>query len=178
MKNLILGLAAAAMTMFATPALAQSEAFDGPRVGVLAGVSGDSSPFDDAEFTYGGVVGYDLAVSPSFLVGVEADIASVNLDTGGFDVDNRQYSVALRGTYPVTPAAALFVSGGYTNLEFDSGPVNVDFDGFRVGGGAEFNVSSRFYLSTEYRYSQYDLGDFGFDDEGVQSALVGAGLRF
>ena len=179
-KN-IFAFAAVALAMVATPAVAQTAAFDGARVGALAGVSGDDTPFDDAEFTYGGVVGYDFAVSDAFLLGVEADIASVSIDTDGFDVDNRQLSAAVRGTFPVSPAAAVFVSGGYTNLEFSEDNVSVDFDGFRVGGGAEFNVSSRVYASVEYRYSQYDLGDFGGLDlgsEGVNSALVGLGLRF
>lgn len=183
MKTMILGLAAAAMTLFATPAMAQTDSFDGARVGVLAGVSGDDTPFDSAEFTYGGAIGYDFAVSDAFLLGVEADIASVAIDTGGVDVDNRQLSAAVRGTFPVSPAAAVFVSGGYTNLEFseDDFGISVDYDGFRVGGGAEFNISSRAYASVEYRYSQYDLGDFGGVDlgsEGVNSALVGLGLRF
>lgn len=178
MKTMILGLAAAAMTLIASPAMAQTEAFDGARVGVLAGTSGDSSPFDNAEFTYGGVVGYDFAVTDGFLLGAEADIASVALDTGGYNVDNRQVSVAVRGTVPVSPTAALFVSGGYTNLDFSEDNISVDFDGYRVGGGAEFNVSSRVYASAEYRYSEYDLSDYGFDGAGVHSALVGVGLRF
>lgn len=179
-KN-IFALAALALAMVATPAMAQTAAFDGARIGVLAGTTGDDHPFDDAEFTYGGVVGYDFAVSDAFLLGVEADIASVSIDTDGFDVDNRQLSAAVRGTFPVSPAAAVFVSGGYTNLDFSEDNVSVDFDGFRLGGGAEFNISSRAYASVEYRYSQYDLGDVGgFDlgSEGVNSALVGLGLRF
>lgn len=181
MKTMILGLAAAAMTLIATPAMAQTESFDGARVGVLAGVSGDDTPFDGAEFTYGGVIGYDFAVSDALLLGVEADIAKVSIDTDGFDIDNRQLSAAVRGTFPVSPAAAVFVSGGYTNLEFSEDDVSVSFDGVRIGGGAEFNVSSNFYTSIEYRYSNYDLGDFAGVDlgsEGVQSALVGVGLRF
>ena len=180
MKKLFLGVVAAAMTLIATPAAAQAEAFDGARIGGLVGVSGDSSPFDDASFTYGGVAGYDFAVSEMFLLGVEADIASVSMDTGDFDIDNRQVSAALRGTYVMSPAAAVFVSAGYTNLDVseDSTNIGVDFDGFRVGGGAEFNVSPRAYASIEYRYSEYDLGDFGFGNEGVQSLLAGVGLRF
>ena len=181
MKTMILGLAAAAMTLFATPAMAQTETFDGARIGALAGVTGEDTPFDGAEFTYGASVGYDFAVSDSFLLGVEADLASVSMDTDGFDVDNRQVSAAVRGTFPVSPSAAVFVSGGYTNLEFSEDNVSLSFDGVRAGGGAEFNVSSSFYTSLEYRYSNYDLGNFaGFDlgSQAVQSALVGVGLRF
>jgi outer membrane immunogenic protein len=177
----IFALAAVSLALVATPAAAQTAAFDGPRIGALVGATGDDHPFDDAEFTYGGVAGYDFAVSDSFLLGVEADIASVSLDTGDFDVDNRQVSLALRGTYATSPTTAVFLSGGYTNLDVSEDNVSVDFDGFRLGGGAEFNISSRAYASVEYRYSQYDLGDFGgFDlgSEGVNSALVGLGLRF
>ena len=176
MMKTIFGAAALCLAMIAAPAAAQD--FAGPRVGALVGVSGDSSPFDDAEFTYGGVIGYDFAVSPAFSIGVEGDIASVSMDTGGVDVDNRQLSAAVRGTYAVSPRTAVFVSGGYSNLEFESNNVSVDFDGFRVGGGAEYALSPRFYASTEYRYSEYDLGSVGAGNEGVHSALLGLGIRF
>ena len=190
MKTLILGLAAAAMTLIATPAMAQSESFDGARVGVLAGAAGDSSPFDDSEFVYGGVIGYDFAVSDSFLLGVEGDISTFAVDTDelvgdtGVDVDNRQLSAAVRGTFVVSPSAALFVSGGYTNLEIegnlDGFSAGMDFDGYRVGAGGEFAVTRNVYASLEYRYAEYSFEVDGFDlgTEGVQSALVGVGLRF
>ena len=181
MMKSIFSLAAVALAMFASPAMAQTASFDGARIGVLAGSTGDDNPFDNAEFTYGGVVGYDFAVSNAFLIGVEADIASVSMDTGDFNVDNRQLSAAVRATYPVSPAAAVFVSGGYTNLDFSEDNVSLDFDGFRVGGGAEFNITRSAYASIEYRYSKYDLGEIAGVDlgsEGVNSALVGLGLRF
>lgn len=178
MMKTIFAAAAACLAMLAVPAAAQD--FSGPRVGVLLGVSGDDSPFDDSEFTYGGVIGYDYAVSPTVSIGVEGDLASVSMDDEdfGIDVDNRQLSAALRGTYALSPRTALFVSGGYTNLELEAADVSVDFDGFRVGGGAEFAIGTRLYASTEYRYSEYDLGDFNAGDAGIHSALVGLGLRF
>lgn len=176
MKRLLFAAIAAAMTMFASPALAQD--FSGPRIGALVGVTGDDSPFDDADFTYGGVIGYDFALTPVFSIGVEGDIASVSTDTDGFDVDNRQLSAAVRGTYAVSPRTALYLSGGYSNLEFEVGNVNVDFDGFRVGGGGEFAIGTRLFANTEYRYSEYDLDSVGGGNEGVHSALVGLGVRF
>lgn len=178
MKNIFLTCAAAMLSLLCSPAFAQTEPFEGPRIGVLIGISGDSSPFDDAEFTYGAAVGYDLAVGDNFLIGVEADVSSVSLNTGGFNVDNRQFSVGVRGTVPVTQSTALFVSGGYTNLEFSSGALNVNFDGFRIGAGGEYKVTSNLYVNTEYRYSEYSLGGFDLGSAGVQSALVGVGLRF
>lgn len=174
-------LALAAAALFASPAIAQTSTFDGPRLGVLAGTTGDDTPFDDAEFTYGGSVGYDFAVSNAFLLGVEADIASVSIDSGGYDVDNRQLSAAVRGTFPVSSRTAIFVSGGYTNLEFSEDNVSLDFDGYRLGAGAEFAISRRAYASLEYRHSTYDLGELdGFDlgNESVSSALLGLGMRF
>ena len=181
MIKTILGIAAMTLTLFATPAMAQTANFDGARAGVILGVTGDDSPFDGGEFTYGGVVGYDFAVSNAFLIGVEADLASVSMDTDGFDVDNRQFSAAVRGTYPMSATSALFVSGGYTNLDVSEDNVSIDFDGFRLGGGAEYKVSNRAFVSAEYRYSRYDLGEIGGTDlgsEGVNSALVTLGLRF
>lgn len=179
MKKILFGAALAAIALGATPAMANTNAFEGVRVGGIAGVSGDDFAINStSEFTYGGVIGYDFAVNNSLLLGVEADIASVDLDTSGLgvDVDNRQISVAVRATYPVSPRFALFASGGYSNLRLSAVGVSEDFDGYRLGGGFEYNVARNFYATTEYRFSQYDFGALGNDD--VQSVLVGVGVRF
>lgn len=182
MNKTVFGALFAAIALTATPAMANTESFDGPRVGGLVGVSGDDFAFNDAELTYGGVIGYDVAVTESLLLGVEADVTSVDLDTSGlgFDVDNRQISVAVRATYPVSPKFALFGSAGYTNLELSDDVAGVDFstnfDGYRLGGGAEVKLGQNGYATAEYRFSQYDFDDLGNDD--IQSVLVGVGVRF
>jgi len=174
MKKIILFAAALGVTL-STPAMANTEAFDGVRGGALAGVSGSDTPFDDSEFSYGGVVGYDVAVNDTVLLGVEGDILASTNDDFGFDVDGRQLSVAGRVTYVTSPKVALFASGGYTNLRVSTLGAKDNFDGFRLGAGTEVNLSRNLYASAEYRFSQYDFEVFNDD---IQSVLVGVGVRF
>ncbi len=154
-------------TMLAAPAMAATDNFEGVRVGAIVGAvaaDGDSI-VNDSEVVYGVSLGYDVPVSDNLLVGVEADIAAV--DNSAID---RQFSIAGRVTYPVTSNVAVYASGGYANVGRDN--VNVNFDGYRVGGGAEFAVTDNVYASTEYRYSDFDvLGD-------THAVLVGVGVRF
>lgn len=179
MKKTIFALAAAGAALTATPAMAgDADNFDGLRVGVIGGVTGDDFAVDNSDFTYGAVVGYDLAINDGFLVGVEADIATTDVNVSPLDA-NRQISAAVRATVPLSSKFAVYGSVGYTNLavDFDGGP-EADFDGYRLGAGAEYALSDTFYTTLEYRYSDFDINAGGSIDSGVHSALVGLGLRF
>jgi outer membrane immunogenic protein len=181
MKKLIAAISATFCAFGASPAFAGAEDHAGFRVGALAGISGDRSPFDDAEFTFGGVVGYDFVVGgSSFLLGVEADITSTNVNTDDFgpriSANARQLSLALRGTYPVGAKTALFTSAGYSNARISGSALGVtvsdNFDGFRIGGGGEYKISNQIYTSLEYRFVDYEV--IG----GAHQLLFGAGMRF
>lgn len=171
MKTMFLSIAAVAAAVIAAPAFAQD--FSGPRAGVVVGVSGDESPFDNAEFVYGAQVGYDVAVSPGFRLGAEADIAKADIE----DVDVTQTSVGVRMTFPASTKGALFVSGGYSNLDAEYAGFGENFGGYRLGGGGEVKLGRNAYTSLEYRYSEYDLSDYGASAH-THSALLGLGLRF
>lgn len=174
MKIFSLLCAAAVSLAVATPAMASNtDNFDGFRVGVLAGATGDDFPTDGSDLTYGAAAGYDMAVTNDLLLGVEVDVGDV--DNG---VSDRAVSVALRATAPVSSKVALFGSVGYTNLSVTVSPnVNVDVDGYRIGGGAELALTKNIYTSLEYRYSDFDLNNFG-GNSGTHSVLAGLGLRF
>jgi outer membrane immunogenic protein len=180
MKKFYAAIAAGFCVLGASPALANAEEHQGFRVGGLLGVSGSSSPFDEAEFTFGGVLGYDLALLDSFLFGVEVDLTSTSVNVDGFgervNVNARQIGLAARGTYTVGPRTALFASAGYSNARISAGVDGItasqNFDGFRVGGGAEHKINSQVYSSLEYRFVDYEV--IG----GAHQLLLGAGLRF
>ena len=174
MKRFMIAAVAALSALVATPALAQDNTgnFDGARLGVVLGATGEDFPTDDASATYGAVAGYDVAVSDNFLLGVEADVAFFDNDVQ----DDRQLSAAVRATVPVGARTALFASAGYSNYRADVGPFELEFDGYRVGGGAELNLAPNLYTTLEYRYTDYDTNGLG--ELGGHSALVGFGLRF
>lgn len=177
----LFAVAAAMVCMFGTtPAFAGVEDHEGLRIGGLAGVLGNDSPFDDAEISFGGVIGYDFAVGSDLLLGIEADITSTNASPdilGVFgpriDANVRQISVAARGTYPISANAALFASAGYSNVRLSGNLLEgSNFDGFRIGAGSEYKIINNIYSSLEYRFNEYE------GNLGAHQILIGAGVRF
>lgn len=196
----LLLLAAAA----AAPAAAQTGSdnpFTGPRVEVNAGYDAtktDATP--RALRTVDGVrlglaAGYDIALTPRLIAGVEAGIGfTVGDDTNAtivgttaterYRLDHgRDIDVSARLGYLVGPRTLLYAKAGWANSAFrarfertGAGPSRTEAtsneDGLRLGAGVEQALGSRAYAKAEYRYTTYG------DDLNRHQALVGVGLRF
>ncbi|MXP09931.1 outer membrane protein [Pseudoblastomonas halimionae] len=181
MKTYI-SLAAVAAALVATPSLAQdaTETFTGPYVAATVGI--DSLGADDGTdrtseegVVYGGVIGYDYALSGAVL-GAEAELTGSSVDVGDTDViaagdeltlgAGRDIYVGARAGVLVGGNGLLYVKGGYTNqklnLDYTAGATSFsessDLDGYRLGAGGEFRLSNNLTARVEYRYSNY--GDF------------------
>ncbi|MCX7285058.1 MAG: outer membrane beta-barrel protein [Novosphingobium sp.] len=223
MKNII-AILAAGTALAATPAFAQdatpAEAFSGFRAEALIGYdhhrSGSSEDVDtDRDLkqsidgvTYGGAVGYDMAVGSNLVVGAEAEITE---SSAGWDNNNskpnvfnlgrvdagRQYYLGGRVGYAMSPATMVYVKGGYSNQRYNlqgtDGTTNLrqrlDTDGYRVGAGVEQKLGTNAYVKLEYGYNNYNRGEFDFNGDTPDSSrfdidtdrhqvMVGAGLRF
>lgn len=184
------GLAALAMT---SPAIAQSEdtAFTGPRIELLGGWDRvDHHGENGSGFTYGGNAGYDFGFG-AFRVGPEIEIMGSTqkncyAETGGRRCEraDRDLYAGFRVGYAASSRVLLYGRGGYTNARFTDRftitvagkPVStVDRDnrsGFRLGAGVEYALTERFFLTSEYRYSNYS-------DRFSRNQIVGGvGLRF
>lgn len=119
------GLVLAALA--ATPATAQES---GPAAATFYGGAsagyhdlGDNPFGDDAGAIFGGVLGVDLPVSPSVIVGVEGNY---HIGTGVIDSD---YGVAGRLGYKFPSGGVAYVRGGYQWVNLDIGNlVNADID--------------------------------------------------
>lgn len=196
----IAALAPLAM-MAAAPATAQT--FTGPRI--EANVAYDSvhaEGLPDRIDTVDGIrlglaAGYDLALAPRVIAGVEAGIGwSVADDTRAtltsgttterYRLSNgRDIEASLRLGYVVAPRTLLYVKAGWANsraevrLERKVGTAAATVtrasdtdDGLRLGAGIEQMLGERAYAKAEYRYTSY--GD-GVDRH---QALLGVGWRF
>lgn len=163
--------AAIAVTLVATPALAQDETGHGGfTFGVVTGYDHATlSAFDLKDsrdgVVYGGIVGYDQNVGQATF-GVEAEVSgsSVKDTLGDYKLTaGRDIYAGVRAGYAVSPRVSLYVKGGYTNtrakLNYDDGKARAawatNIDGFRVGGGVEVEVSAPIFVRLEYRYSDY-----------------------
>ena len=179
-----------AATAAASPALAQQGApFTGPRVEGIIGwdrVQADGAGQDD--ITYGINAGYDMQMGFGLVGGeVEFTDSDTRSCVGSASVaDPELCAKAARDLYVggrvgtvVGSRALLYAKAGYTNAKFkltsDDGTTETsfgssEFDGVRVGAGAEYAVGPNSYVKAEYRYSNYEdglerhqaLGGFGF----------------
>lgn len=123
--------------------------------------------------------------------------ATYNIEGGG------DIYVGGRGGYAVSPAFLLYGKVGYSWHKLaiegagnDNGTAftideQLDLGGLRLGAGGEMAFGENFYGKLEYRYSNYNEGDFDVNGananldpifEGIDivrhSVVVGAGLRF
>jgi len=192
--------------------------FTGPKVEALVGYDsnrpGSTVDIDNADdidqsvdgVAYGFGAGYDYDMG-SAVIGVEGEYmrseADTDYDTTGFttygvsNIDaGRDLYLGARVGIKATPNTLAYVKGGYTNAKMDvltsdnttDTETDLNLDGWRVGAGAQFNVSDNLYVKGEYRYSQYQEGEVEapsgvesdrFDvDVDRHQFVVGVGARF
>lgn len=196
-----MAFAAVALTMGATPAMAQEiSPLAGFKVMGIAGV--DSVDYEnigtsDTAVLYGAAVNYDADLG-SVILGGEAEITdsgnseradNVFIPGDSFELRaDRDLYVGARVGIPLTidRDSMFYVKGGYTNArleaEYNDG-VNTtedgeNLDGYRVGVGFELLAAQKIPLRLEYRYSDYgELGNTGVDYSRHQF-VAGIGYKF
>lgn len=178
---------------FAAPAFAQDgdAPFAGFRVEAIAGF--DSASYNRIDrregLLYGAGLGYDLDAG-RLRFGLEAEGSdSTAKGCGQIDLD-RFCAWAGRDLYVggrvgiVTGSRLMpYAKGGYTNLRIkrrDRAPIgpeivtHPEFDGLRLGAGAEVAIGANTFVEAEYRYSDYERRQ-SFDRH---QGAIGFGLRF
>ncbi|MGB5777621.1 outer membrane protein [Allopontixanthobacter sediminis] len=169
--------------------------FTGPRVEGIIGydiATAGSSVDDDINqdndqsidgLMYGVAVGYDVDLG-GVVVGAEAELTDSTAKTEftdgdfeGFGFGNvragRDLYFGARAGIKAAPDMLLYAKGGYTNAKFDilsnDGTTeynqDIDTDGFRVGAGAEYAMSTNSFVKLEYRYSNYSKAEVDFDGD-------------
>lgn len=195
MKKLL--VAAAAFSCLPGVAAAQDEApgnpFAGARVELRLGYETPTvtSDGDDdiykigSAVSYGGEIGYDVAVSSKVTLGAYAnyEFSSVELCDGTDCIGEKgNLSVGGRVGVAVGPKAALYGKLGYASitLEASSGGAS-DSDslgGVQGGLGVEFALTKNTYVSLEGSYADFgELYDTGVNLQRRQVA-AGFGFRF
>lgn len=135
-------------------------------------------------------VGYDFPVNDKTFIGVEA-----NLDESGAKITrriqpvlglatvsaNRDINVNVRvgTTIGASAKTKVYALAGYANLRVKAkiaaptGTISgsASADGYRVGVGAERNISKRAYAKVEYRFTNYEGG------LTRSQGLIGIGFR-
>jgi outer membrane immunogenic protein len=131
---------------------------------------------------YGAGIGYDVALAPKVVLGVEADIdGSTAKDCDGAGATHycakagRDLSAVGRIGYKLSDMSLVYALGGYTNARARvtgalKGAENLD--GLRLGLGYEQMLSTVVYVKGEYRYSNYEGG------AERHQLLAGVGVKF
>lgn len=174
----------ALLTTFCTPSAVAQDAieFEGARAEIGVGLDqlrfdlstfGETGRAKSSDLGYGLTLGYDRAVSPTMLIGVEGGLTLSDVGYGD-DVLRRRRGIdlAARVGTPITPNALLYGKAGYSNLQLrENGQVG-EVDGLLLGAGLEVKLSPTAYVKSEYRYYDYARGY-------TSSAIVtGLGIRF
>ena len=173
----------------AAPAFAQDAAapFTGPRIEALVGVDQLRGLGSNEGVTYGVGAGYDIQVDGPRgpILGLETSLTDSNAKMCVGALPGRQCQTAGRDIYvggragaPVLPNTLLYVKAGYTNATFTqklaSGPRlrKGNYDGWRVGGGIEYALTSSMFVKAEATVSDYT------DGFTRRQAVAGFGMRF
>jgi outer membrane immunogenic protein len=187
-------LAAAAPFAILAAAPAAAQTFTGPRVEANAGydsvhAEGLPEKIDTVDgIRLGLAAGYDLALAPRVIAGVEAGIGwSVADDTRGtvgtarYHLSNgRDIDASLRIGYIVAPRTLIYAKAGWANSKAEvrltqagtTVRASDDDDGLRLGAGVEQMLGEHAYAKAEYRYTTYGNGI------DRHQALLGVGYRF
>lgn len=182
MKKFAPVLAAAAL--FAVPAAANAQAFVQAETG-LDSISAQGE--SDQGVSYGVSAGYDIALSNGTFVGIQgtvADSTTKECVSAGTEraclKTGRDLAVVARFGIAASEKAKVYVLGGYTNARLrltytdgtDRYSEGANGDGFRLGAGAQYDLSEQLFVKAEYRYSNYE------SDFSRHNALIALGAKF
>jgi len=195
MKKILLASAAlgAALAFGSAAYAGPAKSFDGPYVGVEAGVgvSNTSVPAPASADLYGqgafgGIfAGYGKTFN-SFYVGGEANGSFGNIETEDFAgtlEKNLGYGVAARAGYVLGSSTLGYGVLGWERGRFelkDTIGTEKDWvDGLRLGAGVEQGVSDSVSLRGELNFVKWQDKDFSYDVEAHEiNAKVGLSYRF
>lgn len=192
-QKIFVVVAAASVVGLGAPAFAQQadEPFVGPRITVIGGWDRiDHDGENGSGFVYGGNAGYDIAIG-NVRLAPEVEVTGTTqkscfAETAGRRCEraDRDFYAGGRIGYVVTPSVLLYGKAGYTNGRFTDrftpakGSTAVAIDrrdnrsGFRLGAGVEYALTQNFFVTGEYRYSNYSA------DFSRNQIIGGVGFRF
>ncbi len=205
MRYAVVAASVLALSTVAAPAFAQdtgdsSEAtFTGPRAEAIVGwdhVNDDSLYGANKDgIVYGGAIGYDHQIGRA-VIGVEAEATGAttkDTDTGVLVAGDtlrvkagRDLYAGGRVGYVVGGNALIYAKGGYTNAMVSTRYVSGtntssfkdNFEGWRIGAGAEVKLTGKVYVKGEYRYSNYGDDNAAGPNVKRQQVVGGVGIRF
>jgi outer membrane immunogenic protein len=128
------------------------------------------------------IIGWDWQTGPNTVFGVFTDFDFTNLSHDHSVLDdlfrnsidyNGTWSIGARLGWLSSPSVLWYVTGGYTQADFDVSPRFFDLrfsgddslSGYFVGGGVDTRLAaSNWFLRMEYRFSQFDSETFVSED--------------
>jgi outer membrane immunogenic protein len=167
---------------------ANAEGFEGFRVDLHGGYDAVSNVYTVDGATAGVGIGYDVPVSESVILGVEANLDySSAKDEGVYfgaaysQVARRDIELSARFGVKLGKTTLGYFKAGYSNAGYEGAAAGYGLwayeegtsDGIRLGVGLEQRIAEKWFVKGEYRYTRY-----GSDDVNRNQAIFGVGYRF
>ncbi|MCW1382906.1 outer membrane beta-barrel protein [Novosphingobium sp. KCTC 2891] len=138
---------------------------------------------------FGGGIGFDVPLGDRLTIGAEGEATTSSarwdnnngvpntFNLGRVKAERDLYAGARLG-YAMSPKTLLYVKGGYTNARFAlegsggglTSSQRLDTDGWRAGAGIEQKLGNHGFGRLEYRYSNYNKGEFDFNGSTPDSS--------
>jgi outer membrane immunogenic protein len=141
----------------------------------------------ESDLAWGVEAGYDLAVGGNVVAGIQAGLSTSGVDHATFDgttshgIDaRRDVDLSARLGMRISGTALLYARAGYTNFRLGDASTTAgvttagatNLDGVLVGAGLEVAISPAAYVTSEFRYSNYQ------DGISRNQIRTGLGVRF
>ena len=195
---------AALMAMLVT-STSNAEPFEGPHAEVFGGWNHDRNPLIRAgkdkhrdDLIYGASAGYDLRFG-QVVAGISGEVGDSTahncrtITATDFSQSACSHAgVTLFGGgrigYVASPSTLLYVTGGYASARTSGsftekrgdqtveGKAHYTSDGYRVGAGAELQLTDSIFTRLEYRYQRLDADNRALSHQHQVATAVG--LRF
>ncbi len=151
------------------------------------GTTGSFNTYDNS--VLGGIYGgYNLQLTPSIVVGAEADLSLTSLDEsdtrGGLRVNSSSdWNANIRGRIGYSFDQFLIYGAGGLALADHEVTANGDTDdelalGWTAGVGAEAALTPNVTARLEYLYQDFGENDYNLGGTGVSSELTNSQVRF
>lgn len=127
---------------------------------------------------WGGFAGYNFQNGAMVFGGEVRMLHFQGVENAGFQFED-VIDVRARLGFAATEDLLLYAALGYSTASAVAGGVDVDLDGYNIGGGVEYNVTDRWFIGADVTTRDVEGATPAFSYDGsLNTATLRVGFRF